>query len=276
MVRPARHVIAGESVNAVTADYNRRGMLAADGRPWKADSLRSILRNRALLNGVIPIDDSGPLQRALQSRSASHRVRVSGESFTLDLAFCGECGSKIYRWLRPGTRLYYGRCRNELKRAEASAPCKLPMIPLQILENAITDDVAKRGPDRIEKQVTTETARLRLEDMGAELIALSEDDELAKLVGRAEYLGLGRPALLEEQEALERPENGPEWMPAGDTVEERWARLSAAERRLWLLRLGVRWHVYLTGDDRRWRVVVTWPSPDQGSGYRERVRPSAP
>src|SRR5215469_10553582 len=121
----ARRVIAGESANAVVADFNRRGVKSADGYLWKALTLRRILRKPALMDGIVSVTEWNQLQDALNARRRNQYVRtLDRDTITLDLVFCGLCGGKIYRWTDKGKQSsrVYGRCRNELKRAEAAQP----------------------------------------------------------------------------------------------------------------------------------------------------------
>jgi DNA invertase Pin-like site-specific DNA recombinase len=266
-----RRIIGGESPHHVMADFNRCGVLSADGRLWKGTGLTKILRNRGLVvYGVIPPEEWEALQRVLDARKHSRSPRVADrDNFILDLMFHGDCGGKIYRWHRNGDRRPFGRCVNELKRSESSQPCRMPMVPYVILEESIVDDVIAHADCAIEIRANAERIKTRLDTIGRELIRLSEQ-LAARSVGRDDYLR-EQGELLAEQDRLEGSQGAALWVPTGETVGERWARLSSAEKRMWLLKVGVRWRVYVDDgpDGRQWRVVGSW-CPDDPA-YRERV-----
>jgi site-specific DNA recombinase len=275
----ARRVIAGESVNAVTADFNRRDVLSADGKLWKALTLRRILRHPHLMQGVLTAHEWNQLQAALNARRRNQYVRtLDRDAITLDLVFCERCGAKVYRWHDKKYNRTYGRCRNELKRAEAVRPCHLPHVPYEILQEAVSKDVEAHGDDFIETRVTDATRRLRAEEIERELIELAAE-LAARRLDRAEFTSC-QNALLDERDALEAADTAPpQWQPARETVRQRWERLSDAERRLWLLRIGTTYTVDREtsedGKTRRWVVKSSWrevDGPDWDSAeYRERI-----
>ena len=140
-------MITGESVNAVAADFNRRGISPphaayADkrrkGEPsWGDGSLRMILRDKALLGHVVhkgdsvlgddgmpiicadalvSLDDRVKLQAALDKASQTH-ARSDTPSLLLNVAFCAERDrhAPLYRWQKynyetraDGSRARYG------------------------------------------------------------------------------------------------------------------------------------------------------------------------
>jgi site-specific DNA recombinase len=149
VVREAvRRVIAGESVSAVSADFNHREIpsphaaFPRKGKPegplWGDSSLRMILRDKALLGHVVhkgesvlgddgmpiicadPIvtpDEWTDLQAAIEKASQTH-ARSDTPSLLLNVAFCAVCQfphAPLYRWskhnyqkLADGTRAKYG------------------------------------------------------------------------------------------------------------------------------------------------------------------------
>jgi site-specific DNA recombinase len=269
----ARRVIAGESPNAVTADFNRRGVLSADGKLWKALSLRRILHKPVLLQGILTSAEWSQLQSALAERKRNKYVRTLGrDAITLDLVFCGRCGAKIYRWNNEGRT--FGRCRNELKRSEALEPCHLPAVPYDLLKDVVTKDIQAHADDLIETRVTDATRRLRVEQIETELIELAAE-LAARRINRAEFTER-QIKLLDERDALETADSFPEWEITGETVGQRWERLSDAERRLWLLRIGTTYSVDCEEDDskgRRFRFESSWRTMGDTaeSDFRERI-----
>jgi site-specific DNA recombinase len=274
----ARRVIAGESVNAVTADYNRRGVLSAEGKLWKALTLRRILRKPILMQGILTTAEWSQLQNALDERRRAQYVRTLGrDSLTLDLMFCGKCRAKIYRWHNKDTGKTYGRCRNELKRSEVAQPCNMPPIPYEMLREAVVADILMHKDDLIETRMTDVTRRLRVEEIESELIELATE-LAARRIDRGEFTARQKK-LLDERDALETADDSPEWRKTGETVGEHWERLSDAQRRLWLLRIGAIWLVHCEisedGKSRRW-IVRQWAQAENEADRRERiVRPAA-
>jgi site-specific DNA recombinase len=277
----AHRVIAGESVHAVTADFNLRGVRPADaGRDngycgrWKQWVLRKILRNPALLNGILTAQEYGQLQLALDERAVSRTVRTTGrDSALLDVMFCGRCGGKIYRWKRG--EVVWARCRNHALRSEAAAPCNLPQVRYEVLESVVRQDVlTEHGDDLIEVKVTDALRQARIDAIDRELISLA-GKLAARQVDRADFTGR-QAELLDERDSLESAASAPAWQRAGETVRERWERLSGAERRLWLLRIGTTYtadRITRTEGGKKiaeWKITSSWrPASDQG--YRERV-----
>jgi site-specific DNA recombinase len=271
----ARRVIAGESVNAVTADYNRRGVLSADGKLWKALTLRRILRKPLLMRGILTSAEWSQLQSALDDRSRGQYVRTQGrDAITLDLMFCGRCGAKVYRWHDKDSDKTYGRCRNELKRSEAAQPCRLPHVPYDLLRDAVTKDIQEHENDLIETRITDATRRIRVEEIETELIELAAE-LAARRIDRTEFTAR-QVKLLDERDTLETADTFPEWQETGETVGQRWERLSDAERRLWLLRIGTTYTVDREGEPGRWRWVFTGSWREHGDAteaeFRERIR----
>jgi Recombinase zinc beta ribbon domain/Recombinase len=272
----AHRIIAGESANSIASDFNRRGIKSTDGTLWKSTVLRRLLRNRGLMNGILTPAEFGQVQLALDERGLNRTVRTTGhDSPLLDIVFCGRCGAKVYRWTRKTDGGVYGRCRNEKHRYETSTPCDLPMVPYDMLVNAVWQDVTREhGNDIIETRVTDATRQLRTDEIDRSLIRLA--GELAdKRVTRSEFT-TRQTALLDERDMLESAESEPRWEPTGETVSQHWDRLSDAERRLWLLRIGTTYEVdrktriHDGKTQARWEVMSAWREFGD-SGYRERV-----
>jgi site-specific DNA recombinase len=275
----ARRVIAGESVHAVAVDFNKRRVTSADGKFWQSAVLRKVLRNHALMDGILSPQDFGQLQMALKERNRNRQVRtLHRDSLLLDIVYCGQCGGKIYRWNRTRQQKYFGRCRNEMKRGQVPTSCNAPMVPYDFLEAAVTDDLLSNyGEWLIETRITDATRQLRADEIDAEIIELSAE-WAARHIDRAEFT-TRQAALLDEQEELESASTGPDWQTTGETVAQRWERLSDAERRLWLLRIGMTWQVSCeTHPEKsrvhRWTVASQWievgdsESPMRPDDYR--------
>jgi hypothetical protein len=188
--------------------------------------------------------------------------------------FCGRCGGKIYRWHDKDSGKTFGRCRNELKRSEASQPCRLPRVPYELLKDAVTKDIQEHENDLIETRITDATRRLRVEEIETELIELAAE-LAARRIDRTEFTAR-QIKLLDERDALETADSFPEWKDTGETVGQRWERLSDAERRLWLLRIGTTYTVNREEEPGRWRWVFAGSWREHGDAaeaeFRERIR----
>lgn len=276
----ARRVTAGESTNSVVADFVRRGVPSTDGKKgkrWHPTTLRQILRNQNLVDGgLLTPEEWGQLQAALNDRHKYRQVRTLGrDTLTLDLVFCARCGSKIYhlRHVEAGKAYWYGRCKSYSNRAYAEHPCDLPPIRYEYLEQVVVNDIEKHRDDIIETRVTSTLRAKRSEEIDKELASLTPDF-LARRITRAE-MEARLAELLDEQEALESDKDAPRWHRTTETVGQRWDRLSTAERRLWLLRVGTTWTVDCETDGagrrRRWVIKSSWRPADDSDEYRERI-----
>lgn len=241
-----QRVIAGQSVNSICADFNRRGIPAERGGHWQSRALWSILYNRQLLDlGIVTVDEWNKLQAALKVRKANRTVRTTSQSSPLlDIVFCGLCGGKIYRWRQSKTGVYYGRCKNELHRADSATPCNAPRIPYEKLRQLVEVEIAIHADEKIKEPVTNATVKLRLDDIAKELLDLMPD-LLAKQIDRDEFIAK-QTELMQEQDELEHID-AKKWEETGETVGERWARLDDAQRRVWLLKIGTRYTLHRVG-----------------------------
>jgi hypothetical protein len=285
LARVAERVKDGRSVNAETDRLNTAQILSTDGKPWSSHTLRKILRSTQAIDVIGP-KLWADVQDVIGKPAAGNTgTRTATENTLLDLVWCGRCADagrdrgKIYRWHRASTGTWHGRCRNELKRAEQHDPCNMPMIPFMLLEQAAESDLLdEHGGDLIEIRVTDDAAAaatIRADQINGELVRLAAERASGKIT-RAEH----REQSAEYEDELDELERaGSErpgsagWFSTGETVRQRWQRLSPAERRLWLIRIGTTWTVYRdTRDDgaARWRVESCWQLADDPT-RRERV-----
>lgn len=274
----ADRLISGESIHAVAVDFNRRDITTSDGKLWLASTMRKVLLNPAMI-GLIGAERYGQLKLAIKERTVNRQVRtLDRSSLLLDVMFCGQCGGKVYRWYRKERNLYYGRCRNEMKRGQVAVACKAPMVRYELLVEAVTDDIMRHKDWIIQTRVTDATRRLRADQIELDLDNLGAE-RAARTIDRAEFEQRQR-VLLDELDALESADNSPDWVDSGETVGQRWERLSEAERRLWLLRIGTTWtvgrEIREDGKAWRWRILGSWREYGDDAAYRERVvRPAA-
>ena len=149
----------------------------------------------------------------------------------------------------------------------------MPHVPYQILKEAVIKDIQAHKDDLIETRVTDATRRLRAEEIERELMELSAE-LAARRLERAEFTAR-QTALLDERDMLEADDSTPQWRTANETVAHRWERLSDAERRLWLLRVGTTYTVDREtredGKARRWIIKSSWRGIEDSAEYRERV-----
>jgi site-specific DNA recombinase len=269
-----QRIIGGSSVNSVIADFNMHGVRAADGGLWSAHSMRKILRNRSLMNVITP-DEWVAVQEALSARTIRHPPTTSSNPL-LGLVSCGLCGSVIYRWHRKRDDTYHGRCKSEMKRAEVTTPCSMPMIPWEILEEAVALDMSDHADLLIERRVVSPggTSKLRADDISRALLELP--GKLAsKSISREEFMSIQK-SLLDELDGLAQDAHEePQWITTGETVGQLWARSGPDERRAWLVKIGVSWTVYRedspSGTAYRWVLRGAWRDLDD-TAYLERVR----
>ena len=149
------------------------------------------------------------------------------------------------------------------------------MAPYDFLEALIGHDILKdHGDDLIQERVTSGAAGLaamRRDAIDGELISLAAQ---RRTMTREDFHAK-QDALERELDALDATaaaDDGPAWLDTGETVAERWYRLSPADRRLWLLRIGTTFTVYRTRADgtQGWRIEPSW-YPDDETERRERI-----
>jgi DNA invertase Pin-like site-specific DNA recombinase len=285
LAEAARRVAAGKSVNAVISDMNAAEILSTDGKPWSSHALRKILRSPKAIDVIGPALWAEVQAVIGKPAAGNHGTRTATDNPLLDLVWCGRCldagraKGKVYRWHRASQDRFYGRCRNELKRAEQHEACDMPMIPFTLLEQAAEADLLdEHGGDLIEIKITDDAgaaAQIRMEQINGELVSLAADRAAGRIT-RAEHRE--RSADLEDElDALEQPGSDERedsaWRATGETVRQNWGRLSPAERRLWLIRIGTTWTVYRdtrAAGAARWRVQSSW-QPADDPARRERV-----
>jgi DNA invertase Pin-like site-specific DNA recombinase len=254
--RVAGRVAGGTSVNAAVADLNAARELSADGKSWSVQTLRKILRSTESID-VLGSELWAEVQDAMghQPEPGNRGTRTETQAMLLDVAWCAACADagrdkgKLYRWHRPRTELHYARCRNEMKRSEVHEPCHFSMIDYDLLEQVVTDTILERyGAAEIETRDARQVPnRVRLDAIERALAEL-ENARRTRKITRAEYQEQ-QAALFNEQDALEDAELAADilvWRGTGETVSQRWDRLEAAERRLWLLGIGLRAEVTVT------------------------------
>jgi len=287
-----RRVLAGETVNAIVGDLNRRripsprdymrilkGSPPETLTPWIARSVREILRSPAILgqvmhNGIVMRKDGRPLTwaeplithgdwQALQvalDAAARTKRRTQTASFALGVAFCGLCApvpvgpfssdttnlTPLYRWSKPGpTGIMYSyyKCAKTYNRASKYATCQAKPIKCETLDAEINRIVLDRyGPIEItEKKMSGNGEREReIAEVGSAIADLTRDyyvDHIAVDNFNAQIEAL--QARHAELTATPPTPVTVEERGTGVYVWERWVRMDATERRLFLIKHGV-------------------------------------
>lgn len=253
--------VAGESLryiaDALTAE-------PPQGEAWARSTVAKILRSRAPLGqsthyGRLVLDDEGlPLQRAEAivppdvwmaaqyqlAKTSRVKTRKHETGLLLDIAFCVECGSKLYHLAQPGRggkKVYhYWKCA----RSYRAGGCPVPVIPADQIEPLVIEEfMSRRGDAEIVERVYvggTDSAaqRQRLDDALASArkekdLGLYEGDEQAYLERVS--------ALVAQRKALPDADT-PQWVTrgTGETYREQWAWAeTTTARRSVLLRSGI-------------------------------------
>jgi site-specific DNA recombinase len=283
----ARRIIAGDSLNAVCAVFNDRGIPAPKGGRWRGDSLGYLLKSPALtgttaLGGTtVRGADGMPLQRAeslvdaataaalaqvLAGRAPVSR-RVQKTSLLLGIAWCGEpgCDAPLWKW-QGGGHGYYRCSRTFRRKGGEAAPHKTRLIRFRYLEELAEEmflQVAERAPvmrkaydPGTDHAAELKQARQTMEEIEAEvangeLPAASAARMLATLEGRITELSgkPGRPA-------------GWHLEPTGKHYGELWQDAGTAERRRLMLESGFRLSA---------RPGAVWQSGELGSEMSQKL-----
>lgn len=149
----------GEPMNAVAADFDRRGIpTPKGGESWHKVAMGKILRSRNLLGEfelkeeVEGVTVTRTIQRAeplithdeyasLQTALGTTTRRRTGASLLLDIAFCSYCGKKLYvRNINASGNAYrYFGCSTRW--GKSPSPCESKNLRADHLEEAVKDTV---------------------------------------------------------------------------------------------------------------------------------------
>lgn len=273
-------VLAGDSLNSIAADLNRRGVLTPQdlrrkqhGKPlrggkWHPSSIRSVLTSHSL-RGVMSHDgravydpQSGlpvPAGEAvvtstewaeLQARLVAgvRRRRTQTPSLLLGVAFCAKCGSRLYRQeaTRRGRRYAYYRCASVVLASRSEIECGAPSIHSDELEMFVEQHFL----DEIGDIEVTEDVFVPGSDISAELAeAKAAYEELTGLLPalRSDHARRSTRAQLAALDARidelsSTPSTPDRWEKrgTGQTYRQAWAAADVTERRRLLLDTGVR------------------------------------
>lgn len=278
----ARHIvesmIAGRSLNSIAADLNGRGVPTPQdlrriqagreprGRQWHISTVKSVVGSSSL-RGVMSHDgrpvhgpDGLPVQsgeavvteaewRQLQAILAGKQNRrTKTPSMLLDVAYCADCGAKLYRQgaTKRGYEYLYYRCSAAVVSGNGGAEaCRAKAIRATVLDEfvenevlydiggyEVAEDVYVPGSDASDELERVERA---IEDVRREKdLGLYEGDENAYF-DRVQTLVKRRDELRQTSSQPARWER----RGTGETYRELWARADVEQRRELLVNAGV-------------------------------------
>ena len=282
-----QRVLSGESVNSISADFNRRKLASPrnaardnpDGQPWRADSLRRILRNPALMGhavhrgetvydtdglavqrgpALVTADVFAQVQEILRGR-ARNRTRHNATALLLNVAYC-TCGRPLYLREqvsagRTGARLRIYRCRAAMRPTEFDPGCNAQSIPADQLDRlacnlflVLVDDAEVM--ERV--YVPGDDPAGEMEQVRAALTATRREHDIGQYGypgGQQEYEE--RVARLAERltALAARPVVRSHWakLPTGEKYPQLWERSDAQERRRLMMGAGFEMPAKLSG-----------------------------
>lgn len=302
----ARRILADPTyitASSEAARLNRAGELSpadhlatmygkpAKGRPWYPSSLKNILRSEAALGylmhkGKPVIGQNGhpvrlceglwdratheALQKALSPRKPSAPKRTNREYLLTGVAFCGQCGNRLYTQTSADLPPRY-TCTARNKGWPNAEHCRpAPLIRVKILDSLVEEwfmqtfgdgliyeTVFDPGNGVSERIVEVRASRGRLRaDREAGLYDAPDDAEWF----RTRYAEMGQELAALEAEPVRQP--GMVRRPTGETVADRWAKArDVHERKEILLDFSVRVTLNSSGAVQRWVAEVVHDQP---------------
>jgi site-specific DNA recombinase len=260
------------------------------GRPWQAKSVKHILCSEAALGFLMhegrPVTGAdGRLVRmaeplwdrathdaltkaAAPKRSGSRAPK--GTRLLSGIAFCGNCGARLYSTGRRADSYAYG-CTARVRGIRASAGCKpAPTVAISVVDAQVSEwFLARYGAGEVMRKIydpgtghaaqiaELEATRKRLrDDRQAGLYDSADDAEWY----RTEYHRLGEE--IAALKALPERKPGIRMVPAGRTISQEWETADGARRREMLAEFDVRVALHPLGHDPRVAVTGMEISPD--------------
>ncbi|MEV5129109.1 recombinase family protein [[Kitasatospora] papulosa] len=258
------------------------------GTPWRASTIRDILRSEASLGYLIhqgravvgqdghPVRIAEPLwdrathdalHRVFQQRRIDHprRPRIHNHPNLLaGLAFCGQCHARLKAHSAPSQRSPTYGCIARVLGIRGAEHCRpAPSFSLRQLDElvegwflseyghgVIMETVYDAGDGHAERITEVEASRTRLRtDREAGLYDAPDDAEWF----RSRYAEMGRELAKLRREPI-RPA-GMVTRPTGETIEGRWAKAPDVQAKKEILRdFGIRVTVWPTTAPLRWYV----------------------
>jgi len=254
----------------VPSPSDRRAQLYGrklSGGPWTAKTVKHILCSEAALgylmhDGRPVIDDGKPTRiaeplwdrmthNALVAKTAPKRSgsrAPKGVQLLSGIAFCGNCGARLYLTGRRADSNAYG-CTARVRGIQSSADCKpAPTIGVADLDTQAGEwFLARYGAGEVMRKIydpgtghaaqiaELEATRKRLrEDRNAGLYDSPDDREWYQ----TEYRKLGEE--ITELKALPERKPGMRMVPTGRTIAQEWEKADDARRREMLTEFEVR------------------------------------
>jgi hypothetical protein len=267
------------------------------GRPWTAKTVKHILCSEAALGFLMhdgrpvtgadgkPVRIAEPLwdratHNALVAKTAPKRSgsrAPKGVRLLSGIAFCGNCGTRLYlTGRRGGDGAYTGGygCTARVRGIVSSADCKpAPTIGVTDLDGQVSDwflgrygtgDVMRKvydpGSGHAAEIAELEAARKRMRD---DRQAGLYDDAAGTEWYRAEYKRIGDE--ITALKALPERQPGMRLVSTGRTVAGEWDKADGARRREMLAEFGVRVVLHPLGHEPRVAFTgmeITVPVPD--------------
>jgi site-specific DNA recombinase len=252
------------------------------GGPWTAKTVKYILCSEAALwylmhDGRPVINDGKPTRiaeplwdrvthNALVAKTAPKRSgsrAPKGARLLSGIAFCGNCGARLYIAGRPNSRHAYG-CTARVRGIPASAGCKpAPTMDITVLDAHVSEwFLARYGAGEVMRKIydpgtghaaqiaELEAARKRLRDDRKS--GLYDDPDDAEWY-RTEYKRLGEE--ISVLRALPERKPGIRSKGTGRTIAQEWEKADDARRREMLTEFEVRVVLHPLG--RAPRVAIT-------------------
>ena len=251
-----KHILTSEAALGYLM-HDGRPVTGADGRPTRiAEPLWDRPTHDALVTATAP------------KRSGSRAPK--GVQLLSGVAFCGNCGARLYLTGRRAGSGAYG-CTARVRGIRSSADCKpAPAIGITALDTQAGEwFLARYGAGEVMRKVydpgtghaaqiaELEATRRRLrDDRQAGLYDSAEDAEWF----RAEYRRLEEE--IAALKALPERKPGMRMVPTGRTIAQEWETADGARRREMLAEFEVRVVLHPTGHDPRVAFTGVEISPD--------------
>jgi site-specific DNA recombinase len=227
---------------------------------WRGETVRDddgvAVRREPVLDDVM----WARAQVALDQNSQV-RGRRRDASLLLRVAFCGRCGSPLYRHVRKLRNRRYDHYACAARLASGGKDCQEPYFRAEVLEHVIGAVLLSSAGDvpMMIRHVTP--AQDRSADIAAKQEALVHLQERIISAREPSLMGFFEETarkLLADLAKLRAEPAWPEtvsWQPTGHTFGEQWDALSETGRHEFLLRSAIRVHADHDTDD-------PWPRPD--------------
>lgn len=237
----AGRVLAGESLRAIAADWNTRGVATSSGGRWQSSTLGTILRGPHLAGlrrhrgkvlpgswpAILTVDQH---EQLVAARGRKHEMKVPRRLLT-GLAHCGECGAR----LRAKTTKRYGLqyCCHACERIHIMGARLEELVEAAVLHR-LDSPAARSALANQEDSAAARRIAAKLEEDRAALEQLSRDHYVDRVVSRDVFLAAA--GQLEEAIADGEGKLSRRWATAaidGDTntIRQRWAEGDLTFRR---------------------------------------------